>query len=85
MRQVLGVLDADRDAQHRGRHAHLVQALGRHVGVRHRRRVLHEALGAAEAHREPHEVQVVEQPERLGLAPVDLEREGRPRRLALRW
>ena len=49
----------------------------------HGARMLGQALGTAEAHREADQLQMVEQPEGFRLAAVHLEREGRARRLAL--
>ena len=81
--QIVGVLDTDRDADERRRDPHLALAPRLHVGVRHGRRMLRQALGAAEAHGEMDQLQPVQHGERFGLSADDFEREGRAGREAL--
>src|SRR3954452_11601095 len=71
------MLDADREADRRVGDADAVAHLLRDAGMRRRGRVRGKRFGAAEADRELEDAQRVEEAEGLGLAALDVEREGR--------
>lgn len=81
--QIIGMLDTDRQADQGGRDAETHLFLTRDVGMRHRRGVRGQSLGAAEAYRELDHFQPVENGKRLCLAAFDFEAERRARPLAL--
>src|SRR3954451_11511919 len=81
---VVWMLDADREADRRVGDADAVAHLLRHPGMRRRGRVRGKRFGAAEADRELEDAQRVEEAEGLGLAALDVEREGRAGGGALR-
>ena len=75
--EVVGILAADRNPDQVGGDVELLLALVGHRQMGHRRGRAGERLGAAEADREIGDLQRVEEGERLLLAALQVEREGR--------
>src|SRR3981081_4914225 len=81
--QVVGMLDADRQADRRVQHTDTVPYLGRNTRMCHGGGMARERLGTAEADRQLEDLQGIEESERLLLAALDVEGEGRARPRAL--
>src|SRR5258707_13765646 len=75
--QVVGVLDADRQADRRVADADALARRLRHAGMHRRRRVADQRFGAAEADREREDLERVEKVEGLLAAALNVERENR--------
>src|SRR3546814_15088673 len=74
--QVVGVLDPDRDADEIVGDGERLLAFERDRRVGHRGGMACQRLGAAKAHRQLHDLEIVEKAERLFLAALQIEREG---------
>ncbi|EGE60534.1 hypothetical protein RHECNPAF_14110012 [Rhizobium etli CNPAF512] len=81
--QVIGMLDADRQADRRFQHADPLPYFGGHTGMRHRGRMARKRFRAAQADGELEDLQRVQEFERGRLAAADIEGEGRAGAAAL--